>query len=76
MGKLVQLWILPSVAASLMSFLSFRIDVGKAMPRTATTMIAMLTQINLKLAISKTLPTTGSISWMEFFLGQAVIFIY
>eukprot|EP00929_Paragymnodinium_shiwhaense_P041664 TRINITY_DN21623_c0_g1_i4.p1 TRINITY_DN21623_c0_g1~~TRINITY_DN21623_c0_g1_i4.p1 ORF type:complete len:539 (+),score=76.33 TRINITY_DN21623_c0_g1_i4:139-1755(+) len=69
--KTLTAYLLPSVATSVMSFLSFKFSRKLAMPRVATTMIAMLTQINLKIAIYGMQPRTGSMSWLDFQLQVA-----
>eukprot|EP00929_Paragymnodinium_shiwhaense_P116687 TRINITY_DN864_c0_g1_i1.p1 TRINITY_DN864_c0_g1~~TRINITY_DN864_c0_g1_i1.p1 ORF type:complete len:555 (+),score=108.85 TRINITY_DN864_c0_g1_i1:94-1758(+) len=73
--KLLELFIVPSAAVSIMSFLSFKMRVNLFMPRVATTMIAMLTQINLKSNLSQRLPVTGKTSWMEFYFLMAIAFM-
>merc|ERR1712196_166534 len=40
-----------------------------------TTMIALLTQINLRTSIASSLPTTGSLTWLEFTLLSNVCFM-
>jgi hypothetical protein len=60
-------FIMPSLLVSMMSFASFQLPVGMAMPRVATTMIAMLTLINLRNALSKMLPGSGGLSWIEYY---------
>merc|ERR1712224_888367 len=73
--KILTTFLLPCICVSMMSFLSFSMDVKKTMPRIATTMIAMLTQINLRLSIASMLPTTGTLSWLEFTLLSGVFFM-
>eukprot|EP00929_Paragymnodinium_shiwhaense_P082755 TRINITY_DN4376_c0_g1_i2.p1 TRINITY_DN4376_c0_g1~~TRINITY_DN4376_c0_g1_i2.p1 ORF type:complete len:505 (-),score=107.14 TRINITY_DN4376_c0_g1_i2:132-1646(-) len=73
--KLMETWILPSTCVTLMSFLSFKINVKSAMPRIATTMIAMLTLINLKMSVANRMPVTGNTSWLEFLLGTGTVFM-
>lgn len=74
--KLMYNFLLPSVLVSMMSFASFQMDITMAMPRVATTMIAMLAQINMRNALVKQLPSSGDSTWLETYFFFAMTFMF
>ena len=48
-----------------MGFLAFGLDVRFAMPRIATTMLALVSLTNLRNQVLTLVPSSGDTSWME-----------
>ena len=67
----------PSLIFTLMGFLAFALDVKMAMPRVGTTMLALVSLTNLRNSVVATLPTSGSISWLEeyFLVSKTFMFL-
>lgn len=67
----------PSLIFTMMGFLAFTLDVKMAMPRVATTMLALVSLTNLRNSVVATLPTSGSISWLEeyFLVSKTFMFL-
>ncbi|CAK9021282.1 Uncharacterized protein SCF082_LOCUS15274, partial [Durusdinium trenchii] len=67
----------PSLIFTMMGFLAFALDVKMSMPRVATTMLALVSLTNLRNSVVATLPTSGSISWMEeyFLVSKTFMFL-
>jgi len=75
-GRIIITFLLPAILVTMMSFASFMLHVSNAMPRIATTMIAMLTLINLRNALARSLPGSGNLSWMEQYFMFSTIFMF
>lgn len=73
----LQMFIFPSVMFIMLSFLSFHFRVDLAMPRVATTMIALLNINLLRNEAQRQMPMVEEFSWMEEFLfaGVAALFL-
>ena len=56
-----------------MGFLAFTLDVKMAMPRVATTMLALVSLTNLRNSVVATLPASGNMSWLEEILDLCVL---
>ncbi|CAK9019004.1 unnamed protein product [Durusdinium trenchii] len=74
-AALLKTYIWPSIIYGLMGFLAFTLGVKLAMPRVATTMLALLSLTNLRNQVIGLLPTTDSASWMEEYFLIAISFM-
>jgi len=67
------LW--PSFTFSAMGFISFLFSVKLAMPRVATTMLALISLTNFRNALMAHLPSSGNTSWIEEYFLIAMTFM-
>jgi len=73
---LITAYLWPSIVYSLMGFLAFGLDVRFAMPRIATTMLALVSLTNLRNQVLTLVPSSGDTSWMEEYFLIAVTFMF
>ena len=64
-SALLKTYIWPSIVYGLMGFEAFALGVKHAMPRVATTMLALLSLTSLRNQVIALVPASGATSWME-----------
>lgn len=75
-NTLLQTYIWPSAVYGMMGFQAFALGVKLAMPRVATTMLALLSLTSLRNQVIALLPGSGSTSWMEEYFLIAISFMF
>ncbi|CAJ1375444.1 unnamed protein product [Effrenium voratum] len=72
---LLKIYLWPSIIYGLMGFQAFALGVKLAMPRVATTMLALLSLTNLRNQVMNTLPSSGATSWLEEYFLLSISFM-
>jgi len=75
-SALLKTYIWPSIVYGLMGFEAFALGVKHAMPRVATTMLALLSLTSLRNQVIALVPASGATSWMEEYFLIAISFMF